>query len=122
VFGVHPLLTEAVANVAGRASSLCALFYFLAVLAFLKALDSNRFRGRALWWALAAFAGIGAWEAKQEAIALPVAMAALVAMPIALVVLIRVQLAALFAGVIENQALVRLGLEEVLPIPIYVRT
>ncbi len=138
LFTVHPLLSEAVANVAGRASLLCALFYFLAIFAFLKALDSDRPSPRISWWVLAALAAVVAWQAKQEAIALPVAMAGLVwirrernswryllplsIIPIGLVVLIRDQLAGLYAAVTENRGLVSAGFEEVLPFAIYVRT
>ena len=138
LFGVHPLLTEAVANVAGRATLLCALFYFLAVLTFLKALDSDRFQVRAGWWTVTLLAGVGAWSAKQEAIILPVALAGLVwlrggdrpwrrilpllVVPVGIVFLIRDQLANLHFGVTESQEMARLGLEEVLPIATYVRT
>ncbi len=138
VFSVHPLLSEAVANVAGRASSLCALFYFLSVLGFLKALDSENLKVRAAWLSLAALSGFVAFQAKQEAIALPVAMAGLVwirsakkdwrylaplaVIPIGIIILIRDQLAALFASVMGNRVLVSAGFEEVLPVTTYIRT
>ncbi len=138
VFSVHPLLSEAVANVAGRASSLCALFYFLSVLGFLKALDTENLKIRAGWLSLAAVSSFVAFQAKQEAIALPVAMAGLVwirsakkdwrylaplaVVPFGVIFLIRDQLASLFAGVMGNRVLVSAGFEEVLPVTTYIRT
>src|SRR2546428_400760 len=41
IFSVHPLLSSAVSYIAGRSSVLCAVFYFLAVLFFLKLLDAG---------------------------------------------------------------------------------
>ena len=138
LFGVHPLLTEAVANVAGRASSLCGLFYFCSVFAFLKALNSERMSVRIVWWCTAGAAGLLAWQAKQEAITLPVALAGLLwirsesrpwraivlllLFPLGLVVLIRAQIASLFGTVMENRELVSAGFEQVLPLATYVRT
>jgi hypothetical protein len=78
MMAVHPLFTEAVANVSARYSLLCGTFYFLAVLTFFKGLDAGSSRTRISWFVLTAAAGVLAWNAKQEALALPVALAALV--------------------------------------------
>src|SRR5262245_55855663 len=44
VFAVHTLFTSAVSYIAGRSSVLCATFYFLAILLFLKALTAAQRR------------------------------------------------------------------------------
>lgn len=138
VFSVHPLFTEAVSYIAGRASSLCALFYFLAILCFLKALDMKRLGVRLFWFGSMAVAGFLAWESKQEAITLPVAIAGvlwvrgekkdwrflipLAVVPILVVSYFRNELATLFESVMGNVVLVSAGFEPVLPWPAYFRT
>src|SRR6267142_1340824 len=138
VFGVHTLFTSAVSYIAGRSSVLCATFYFLAVLLFLKAVDTPRRSARALYLVLVGLAGWVAWQTKQEAITLPLVLAGvlflrierkdwrwilpLVAIPPAIVVLMRDQIAALYAMVSENRVLVSAGFEKVLPPATYFRT
>ena len=138
VFAVHTLFTSAVSYIAGRSSVLCATFYFLAVLLFLKAVDTPRRSARALYLVLVGLAGWVAWQTKQEAITLPLVLAGvlflrmerkdwrwilpLVAIPPAIVVLMRDQIAALYAMVSENRVLVSAGFEKVLPPATYFRT
>jgi len=78
IFSVHPLLSSAVSYIAGRSSVLCAVFYFLAVLFFLKLLDAGMKRRlylSAVYAALTLASGLLAWQSKQEAITLPVFIA-----------------------------------------------
>src|SRR3989449_5091676 len=78
IFSVHTLLSSAVSYIAGRSSVLCAVFYFLAILFFLKMLPTvAAVYARAGYGILAAIAGWLAWQAKQEAITLPFFLAAL---------------------------------------------
>src|SRR3989441_7092360 len=74
IFSAHPLLSSAVSYVAGRSSVLCAVFYFLAVLFFLKSLDAGMKRRlylSAVYAALTLASGLLALQAKQEAMKLP---------------------------------------------------
>ena len=139
VFAVHPLMSSAVSYIAGRSSVLCAVFYFLALLLFLKALneDANA-RSRIVYFVLAGVAGVLAWQSKQEAITLPALMAALfwlkrekrgvrwvlalAALPLVLAATMWTQLSALFSQVAENKNLVAAGFDSVLPAGIYFRT
>ena len=138
VFGVHTLLSSAVSYIAGRSSVLCATFYFTAILLFFKGLDSPRRATRAMYFVLTGVAGLFAWQAKQEAIALPLFLAGvsflrtekkdwrwiapLAAIPFLVVLLIRDQIAALYATVGGNQVLVSAGFEKVLQPATYFRT
>src|ERR1041385_7715368 len=78
VFGVHTLLSGAVSYIAGRSSVLCATFYFAAVYLFFRGLNSKHRPSQLAFFGLTAVAGLLAWEAKQEAITLPVFLAAVV--------------------------------------------
>jgi tetratricopeptide (TPR) repeat protein len=129
VFAVHPLFTGAVSYISGRSSVLCGLFYFAAVLFFLKG---------PRWFALAAVSALLAWQAKQEAIALPVFLAGLLwlrsprrnwrviaglsAVPLIAAVLLRDEIRALYANVGGNRSLVAGGFETVLEPAAYLRT
>lgn len=138
IFGVHPLLSSAVSYVAGRSSVLCATFYFLAVLLFLKGLETNQRRPRVVYFVFMGLAGFLAWQAKQEAITLPLLLASilflqtektnwrwiggLAAIPLAFAILIREQLAGLFGAISSNQELISAGFEPLLAFPVYFRT
>ena len=138
VFGVHTLLSGAVSYIAGRSSVLCGTFYFLAILLFLKAVDSTQRPRQVLCLALAAVSGFLAFQAKQEAITLPLFLAAVVflrsekkpwrlmaplaAIPLVAVFFMREQLSALFASVSKNEVLVSAGFERVLAPAAYFRT
>ncbi len=138
VFGVHTMLSGAVSYIAGRSSVLCGTFYFLAILLFLKAIDSAQRSRQIVFLAFTAVSGFLAFQAKQEAITLPLFLAAVVflrsekkdwrfiaplaAMPLAAVFFMRAQLAALFASVSKNEVLVSAGFERVLTPAAYFRT
>ena len=138
VFAVHPLLTEGVASVAGRFSSLCAPFYFAAVLTFLKGMDADSLRNRALWFGATAMGGYLAYLSKQEALALPVALAALywirrdrfdwrivvplLLVPAVLLIAFRRMFAGLISGAAANEVLVTAGFDSVLGPLAYART
>jgi protein O-mannosyl-transferase len=80
LFAVHPLMTESVTYIAGRSSSLCALFYFAGVYGVLLAgRASPHQRSMLLIFVLGcAFTG---WLVKQEAVTLPVAGITLIWLP-----------------------------------------
>jgi tetratricopeptide (TPR) repeat protein len=138
VFSVHTLFTSAVSYISGRSSILCATFYFAAVLLFFKTLAAPRGRTRFLYSLFTGAAGFLAWQAKQEAITLPLLLAAilllrsekkdwrwialLAAVPAALVVLARDELASVVAVVYANKVLVSAGFEQVLSPAIYFPT
>jgi len=138
VFSVHTLFTSAVSYIFGRSSVLCATFYFLAVLLFFKALDRVQQKRRFLYCLLVAVAGFFAWQAKEEAITLPLFLAGvlflrngkkdwrwtavLACVPAGLVVLVRDPLASVYATVYANKSLVSAGFERVLPPATYFPT
>ncbi len=138
VFSVHTLFTSAVSYISGRSSVLCGTFYFGAVLLFFKALAAPQRRTRCFYLLFAGAAGFLAWQAKQEAITLPLLLAGilflrsgkkdwrwialLAAVPAALIVLARDQLASIYAAVYANKVLVSAGFEKVLPPAIYFPT
>jgi tetratricopeptide (TPR) repeat protein len=138
IFSVHTLFSASVSYIAGRSSELCGTFYFASILLFLKALESTTRRLRVIYFVLAGIAGILAWEAKQEAITLPLFLAAIVflrtekknwqwiaalaAVPVVTVVFVRDQIRSIYATVGGNQQLVSAGFEKVLPAATYFRT
>src|SRR5438067_923386 len=138
VFSVHTLLSGAVSYIAGRSSVLCGTFYFTAVYLFLKGLESDRHNVRVFLFSFSAVSGLLAWQAKQEAIALPIFLAAvvflrsekknwwwiagLVAAPILAVVLLFDQIRLLYGTVGANAVLVSAGFNKVLPPAMYFRT
>jgi hypothetical protein len=70
IWGVHPLLTESVTNIVGRADLLAALGVFGGLLCYIKATQGRGYRAF-LWLVLAALAqAIGAF-AKESALILP---------------------------------------------------
>ena len=138
VFGVHTLFSGAVSYIAGRSSVLCATFYFAAVYLFFKGLNSEHRQSRLAFFGLTALAGLLAWEAKQEAIALPVFLAAVVLLraqkinwrwiaalgflPLLLIVFMWDRLKVLYAEIEANRVLVSAGFEKVMPATSYFRT
>src|SRR5215468_4598901 len=138
VFSVHTLFSAAVSYIAGRSSELCGTFYFASILLFLTAVDSTTRRLRVVYFVLAGIAGVLAWQAKQEAITLPLFLAAIVflrsekknwrwiaalaAVPAVTVILVQDQIRAIYATVTGNQSLVSAGFEKVLPAATYFRT
>ncbi len=138
VFAVHTLLSGAVSYIAGRSSVLCGTFYFAAVYVFLKGLDSERRLRRMALFGLTAVCGLLAWEAKQEAIALPVLLAAVVflraekknwrwiaalsAIPLVAVLLLLDQIKTLYGTVGSNAVLVSAGFDKVLAPTTYFQT
>ncbi len=139
IFAVHPLLSSAVGYIAGRSSVLCAVFYFLATLLFLMALDERWRPGqRILFLVLTIAAGVIAWQAKQEAITLPALFAALMwirsekknfgyilglaVLPLVLAASMWEQIQGLFTTVTENKVLINAGFEPVLKPLEYFRT
>jgi tetratricopeptide (TPR) repeat protein len=138
VFSVHTLFSAAVSYIAGRSSELCGTFYFASILLFFKALDSTTRRSRMLYFVFAGIAGVLSWQAKQEAITLPLFLAAVVflrtekknwrwiaalaAVPAVTLVLVRDQIRTIYATVGGNHSLVSAGFEKVLPAATYFRT
>jgi protein O-mannosyl-transferase len=141
VFSVHTLFTGAVSYIAGRSSVLCAMFYFAAVLLFLKARTAERTTVRLAYLSAAALSAFLAWQTKQEMLALPVLLAAivwlqserrdvrtlsltapLIAIPLAVVFILRKEFISLFASVARNEGLVNAGFESVLEPAVYFRT
>src|SRR5215471_21389771 len=124
VFAVHTMFSASVSYIAGRSSELCGTFYFGAILLFLMALNSTQ-RRRVLFIALAGVAGLLAWQAKQEAITLPLFLAAIVflrmekkdwrwiaplsAVPVVALFLVWDQVKSMYATVGENEILVSAG-------------
>ncbi|HLH29967.1 MAG TPA: tetratricopeptide repeat protein [Terriglobia bacterium] len=138
VFAVHTLFSASVSYIAGRSSELCGTFYFAAILMFLRGLDAPRRSVRAVYFVLTAISGLLAWQAKQEAITLPLFLAAVVflrtekkhwrgigilaAIPVVVVIAVWDQIKAIYATVGGNQVLVSAGFEKVLPPATYFRT
>ena len=141
IFSVHPLLSSAVSYIAGRSSVLCAVFYFLAVLFFLKLLDAGMKRRlylSAVYAALTLASGLLAWQSKQEAMTLPVFLAALLLLKtrkrglkyVVTLAGVSVIVAAamwkhfqdLFNSLAGNTVPINTEFESVLPFPIYIRT
>ena len=141
IFSVHPLLSSAVSYIAGRSSVLCAVFYFLAVLFFLKLLDAGMKRRlylSAVYAALTLASGLLAWQSKQEAMTLPVFVAALLLLKtrkrglkyVVTLAGVSVIVAAamwkhfqdLFNSLAGNTVPFNTEFESVLPFPIYIRT
>src|SRR5215471_14745298 len=138
VFAVHTMFSASVSYIAGRSSELCGTFYFGAILLFFMGLNSNERRRRILYIALASIAGLLAWQAKQEAITLPLFLAAIVflrmekkdwrwiaplaAIPLVGLFLVWDQIKSLYATVGGNEILVSAGFEKVLPAATYFRT
>ena len=141
IFSVHPLLSSAVSYIAGRSSVLCAVFYFLAVLFFLKSLDAGMKRRPclcAVYAGLTLASGLLAWQAKQEAMTLPVFLAALLLLKTRkrglkyVVTLAAVSVIAaaamwkhfqdLFNSLAGNTVPINTEFESVLPFPVYIRT
>ncbi len=136
IFGVHTVFTGAVSYIAGRSSVLCATFYFLAILLFLKAIGARLPGARAAYLFFVCVAGLLAWYAKQEAIALPIFLAALllfkyqerpwrwigaiaVILAVALV-WIRQDIAIIYSALTDNREQVAAGFEPVLsPFPFF---
>ena len=141
IFSVHPLLSSAVSYIAGRSSVLCAVFYFLAVLFFLKLLDAGMKRRlylSAVYAALTLASGLLAWQSKQEAMTLPVFLAALLLLKtrkrglkyVVTLAGVSVIVAAamwkhfqdLFNSLAGNTVPFNTEFESVLPFPVYIRT
>src|SRR5438552_1268585 len=141
IFSVHPLLSSAVSYVVGRSSVLCAVFYFLAVLFFLKSLDAGMKRRPclcAVYAGLTLASGLLAWQSKQEAMTLPVFLAALLLLKtrkrglkyVVTLAGVSVIVAAamwkhfqdLFNSLAGNTVPINTEFESVLPFPIYIRT
>jgi tetratricopeptide (TPR) repeat protein len=138
VFGVQTLLSGAVSYIAGRSSVLCGTFYFLAVYLFFNGLNTERRQTRFALFGGAAVAAVLAWGAKQEAITLPLFLAAVVllqarkinwrwiaalsAIPVLFVMVTWNRLKALYAGIEANRVLVSAGFEKVMPATTYFRT
>ena len=81
VFGIHPLRVESVGWITDRGDVLCATFYLLAVLAYVRfALGKGRERRRWLIASLAAFAA--ALLSKEIAMTLPLSLLLLDAYPL----------------------------------------
>jgi Flp pilus assembly protein TadD len=73
VFGIHPLRAESVAWVSGRRDVLCATFYLLATLAYLRGVaGGGRIAPR--WWAISVAAFAGALLSKASAMTLPLTL------------------------------------------------
>ena len=141
IFSVHPLLSSAVSYVVGRSSVLCAVFYFLAVLFFLKSLDAGMKRRPclcAVYAGLTLASGLLAWQSKQEAMTLPVFLAALLLLKtrkrglkyVVTLAGVSVIVAAamwkhfqdLFNSLAGNTVPINTEFESVLPFPVYIRT
>src|SRR5215831_5263022 len=138
VFAVHTMFSASVSYIAGRSSELCGTFYFGAILLFCMGLDSTQRNRRILFIALAGVAGVLAWQAKQEAITLPLFLAAimflrmekkdwrwiapLAAVPVVALFLVWDQVKSMYATVGGNEILVSAGFEKVLPAASYFRT
>lgn len=73
LWAAHPVQTQAVTYIVQRMTSLAALFYLLALIAYLKGRESPT-RGRILWWLGALACGALALGSKEMAATLPFAL------------------------------------------------
>jgi tetratricopeptide (TPR) repeat protein len=73
LFIVHPIQTQAVTYIVQRMTSMAALFYMLAMLAYIKGRQENS-RYRILFFALCAFSGVLGFGSKQNTVVLPAAV------------------------------------------------
>ena len=138
VFAVHTLLSGAVSYIAGRSSVLCATFYFAAIYLFFKALKTERRQTQFWFFGLTALSAFLAWAAKQEAITLPLFLAAVIllrakkidwrwiaalaAVPLLAVILMWGSIKTLYAEIQANSVLVSAGFSKVMPATTYIRT
>ncbi len=135
IFAVHPLLSEGVAYVWGRSSSLCGMFCFSSLLAVMIGCRKTGTFGRVPWFSMGLVAGFLAWRTKEEAITLPLVVsgflflrghrraAALVLLaPLAMVLVRHVEVARLVSEVGENRRLENAGAAPVLKPDVYVMT
>ncbi len=139
VFAVHTLLSSAVSYISGRSSVLCAVFYFLGVFLFLKALAREKKRYiRVIYLVGTALSGVMAWQVKQDSITLPLVLAglfwllsekkdlryviALAALPLIVGAIFWRQIEELLKSLSANQTLMNAGFEAVLPPATYIRT
>jgi Tfp pilus assembly protein PilF len=141
LFAVHPLATESVVYVAGRSSSLCALFYFAAIAALLKARDASR-SAVWMWTSLAAASFAASLLVKQDAMVLPAVAFALILLSwpamslrrrtVAIVLIIAIGAGAWFLQrasmenvrqtTLDNEILVAAGFNRTLTPAVYTRT
>ena len=82
LFALHPQRVESVAWISDRATLLCAAFYLLAVLAYLRAVDEAEDRRRAWWRAASLVAFAAALLSKGMAMSLPITLLILDAYPL----------------------------------------
>ena len=138
VYAVHTLFSSAVSYIAGRSSVLCAMFYFAAIFFFFKALNSERRETRWMFFTATIVAGWFAWVTKQEAITLPIFLAAVVflrsekknwrwiaalaVIPLILLAVIWDQIKTLYAVTTANKILISAGFGTVLPPATFFRT
>lgn len=78
LFVVHPVFVEAVTYIASRSSSLCALFYFMAFWAYLRAREAETLGERSSWgyWVLALNLYLLSVMTKEEGVSLPAVLLA----------------------------------------------
>jgi len=74
IFAVHPLNSQAVIYIVQRASLLAALFYVLAILAYLKTRLATSGAQRTKWFVTCAGAGMCAFMSKENSATLPLAI------------------------------------------------
>jgi len=65
LLATHPLCCASVASISGRSSLMCGMFYAMTLVAFL-----------AGWWWLVPVLGIAAYQSKEEAVTMPLALVA----------------------------------------------
>lgn len=73
LWAAHPVQTQAVTYIVQRMTSLAALFYLLALVAYLKGREAKG-RVRVLWWFVALACGVLALGSKEMAATLPFAL------------------------------------------------
>ncbi len=71
IFAVHPVNTQAVTYIVQRMTSMCALFYILSMLAYIKGRQTNG-PPRLIWFAAGLLSAVLALSSKQNALTLPV--------------------------------------------------